>query len=133
MSIHNILDKIKAQIGLDHIDLSHSLIIILVGISAFGLGRLSVKNTNPQNSPLSITTSTTLPASNNTTSSFSSYTNLISTNKILKGKYVASKNGKLYYALNCTGVKRIKESNKVWFDTVTDAEKLGYSRSASCK
>ena len=48
-------------------------------------------------------------------------------------KYVASKNGKLYYPVNCKGANRIKPDNRVWFDTVTDAEKSGYTPSSSCK
>jgi hypothetical protein len=48
-------------------------------------------------------------------------------------RYVASKNGKMYYSLGCSGAKRIKKENEVWFSTSLDAEKSGYTRSSTCK
>jgi len=48
-------------------------------------------------------------------------------------RYVASKNGKLYYSLGCSGAKRISEKNKIWFATSEEAEKSGFTFSSSCK
>jgi hypothetical protein len=50
-----------------------------------------------------------------------------------EGKYVASKNGSKYYLPECSGVKRIKEENKIWFDTIKEAEKEGYEPAKNCK
>lgn len=49
------------------------------------------------------------------------------------GKYVASKNGKKYYLPTCSGAKSILAANKIWFQTKEEAEKRGYSASATCK
>lgn len=46
---------------------------------------------------------------------------------------VASKNGTKYYSLGCSGAKRIKEENKIFFASVTEAQKAGLSPSSTCK
>ncbi len=49
------------------------------------------------------------------------------------GTYVASKTGTKYYLPSCGTAKRIKDSNKVWFMTKTEAEAAGYQPAANCK
>jgi hypothetical protein len=49
------------------------------------------------------------------------------------GEIVASKNGKKYYYLHCSGVKRIKDENRVYFLTTVSAESAGYTIAANCK
>jgi hypothetical protein len=51
----------------------------------------------------------------------------------VKGKYVGAKSGKTYYLPWCSGVKRIKEGNKIWFQTADAAAAKGYTPSTSCK
>lgn len=48
------------------------------------------------------------------------------------GKYVASKNGTKYYLATCSGAKRIKDENKVWFATVEDAKASGRTPASNC-
>jgi hypothetical protein len=48
-------------------------------------------------------------------------------------KYVGSKNGTKYHLPWCSGALRIKEENKVWFASKSDAEAAGYSPAANCK
>ncbi len=132
MSIHDLADKIKGRVGIDHIKLISILIIFLVGISAFGLGRLSVDQSIPKDSSMVLGASESV-SNNSNTFSKNIYTNSNPINNTRAGKYVASKNGKLYYTLNCAGVKRIKEENKVYFDSASDAEKLGLTKASSCK
>ncbi len=47
--------------------------------------------------------------------------------------YVASKNGTKYYPAACSGANRIKEENRVYFDTKEAAERAGYGASSTCK
>ena len=49
------------------------------------------------------------------------------------GKYVASKNGTKYYLSTCSGAKRIKDENKIWFASVDDAKASGRTPSSTCK
>lgn len=59
------------------------------------------------------------------------YQNIAKNNN--KNATVASKNGKKYYFLHCSGTKSIKEENKVYFDNQTHAEKAGYTIASGCK
>ena len=47
--------------------------------------------------------------------------------------YIASKNGSKYYLPTCTAVKRITESNRVYFATKQEAMDAGYTPAANCK
>jgi len=49
------------------------------------------------------------------------------------GLYVASKNSKVYHLWNCPSVNRIKDDNKIWFDTVEEAEETGRIMANDCK
>ncbi len=48
------------------------------------------------------------------------------------GLYVASASGSKYHLPECSGAKRIKEENKIWFNSKEEAEKLGYTPAANC-
>ena len=129
MSINDFMDKIKGQFGIDRITLLCLCVIFFVGISSFGLGRLSVSD------------NLTIDNKNITTSNEQVSTGIKIENNIQQGEtdnnkkrmYVASKNGKLYYNLGCSGANRISPKNEVWFATALDAEKTGYTLSSSCK
>lgn len=47
-------------------------------------------------------------------------------------QYVGSKSGNKYHLLTCSGAKRIKEENKVFFATAAEAEAAGYTAAANC-
>jgi len=49
------------------------------------------------------------------------------------GSIVASKNGAKYYFTWCSGATRIKEENKVWFESETEAKNAGYAPASNCK
>jgi len=49
------------------------------------------------------------------------------------GAFVASKTGEAYHFPWCSGVLRIKEENKVWFETREAAEAAGYRPAKNCK
>ena len=98
-------------------------IIILVGLGSFELGRLS-KNTSSQavkieNSNILQNDKISVPITENSHP----------TNK----NFFASSRGSKYYPVNCSAGKNIKESNKVYFLTGSDAERAGYTLSSSCK
>ncbi|MEI7810508.1 MAG: hypothetical protein WCI41_03050 [bacterium] len=108
------------------------IIIILVGLASFELGRLSKQNT--QNglkienmaSEANIIDSYTLNKSDLTQ-------NIAKTSNSDKGAYFASKRGKKYYLTDCSAGKTIKEENKIYFSTQTQAKNAGYELSSSCK
>lgn len=49
-----------------------------------------------------------------------------------EGKYLASKNGSRYYLPSCSGAKRIKEENRVWFSSAEDAQATGRTPASNC-
>jgi len=51
--------------------------------------------------------------------------NIILQNK--NGVFVASKNSKIYHRPDCKYVKRIKEENKIWFQSAKEAGDRGYT------
>jgi len=48
------------------------------------------------------------------------------------GMYVGSKSGKSYHLPWCSGAKRIKTENQVWFQSKEDAESRGYRPAGNC-
>jgi len=44
-----------------------------------------------------------------------------------------SASSKLYHFTWCSGAKRIKEENKVWFNTEAEAVAAGYSLAGNCQ
>lgn len=101
------------------------LIIVLVGLCAFGLGRLSgvgeggprlIINVPESASAAAVGFSSTQPAAEES------------------GKgIVASKSGSKYYLSTCSGASRIKPENKVWFENVAEARAAGYEPAANCE
>lgn len=49
------------------------------------------------------------------------------------GSFVASKQGKKYFPVDCGSAKTIKEENKVYFGSEEEAVSAGYERSLTCK
>ncbi|OHB17243.1 MAG: hypothetical protein A2749_00045 [Parcubacteria group bacterium RIFCSPHIGHO2_01_FULL_45_26] len=90
------------------------LILILSASLAFGLGRLSKIE---EGKPALIIESQESEDIQIATSS----------------KFVASKTGTKYYYPSCSGASRIKETNKVWFNTKEQAKRAGYSPATNCE
>ena len=49
------------------------------------------------------------------------------------GQLVASKGGTKYHFPWCSGAQRISEANKIWFNSVEEARKAGYTPASNCK
>ena len=48
------------------------------------------------------------------------------------GSFVASRSGRYFYTANCVGAKRIKEKNRVWFQSKEEAIARGYKLASNC-
>ena len=48
-------------------------------------------------------------------------------------RVVASKSGTKYHLLTCSGASSIKETNKIYFDSIDQAKAAGYTPAANCK
>ena len=130
MSITDFTNKIKGIEKFDSFTLLYLFIVVFVGISAFGLGRLSVGNV--------VKSAVFYPQSEGIIQTEPQIGKIVSqqgvplNNDSTEKRYLASKNGKLYYSVGCSGAKRIAEKNIIWFSTTTEAELAGYKVSTSC-
>lgn len=98
----------------------YALIIVLAAVASFGLGRWSLNDAGTPSGAAIITLQEESTSESNDS---------IDT---VEKQYVASKNGSKYYLLWCPGASRIKEENKIYFDSQTAAETAGYTPAANC-
>jgi hypothetical protein len=103
------------------------IIIILVGLGSFELGRLS-KDTSS-----GIKIESTSQEANAVSSINENSFNTPSVPKSTSGNFFASSKGSKYYSISCSAGKTIKQENRIYFATSTEAEKAGYELSSSCK
>jgi hypothetical protein len=122
------LEKIKTY---EH-DLILILTIVLVGLIAFGLGRLSVIYENKTSVEIKDLSGTIVDVSLGTSDKTQLSADL-SLEKSNNKLYVASKNSDKYHYPWCSGAQRIKEENKVWFSSKKEAEAAGYRPASNCK
>lgn len=131
-SIPEIIDKIKSfsskKQGKDALSI---LIIILVAMGSFGLGRYS-KSDN-ENNNISIVGALELKTPENTVKSIQNVSQVSNNiNTYEKGNYLASSRGKKYYPVDCPAANNIKVENRIYFVTANEAENKGYTLSTSC-
>jgi hypothetical protein len=134
MSIHNIANKIKGGGPIDKSLIMYLFVILGVGGSSFVLGRLSVVPVQAASDQGIQIIHMDNTQSGYQTHSKKSIASSDTPSLETAGKnYVASKNGKLYYPVSCSGAKRIATKNQVWFKNSSDAETSGYTKASSCK
>ena len=115
--------KVKGWIQANKGELFTAVVIFFVGVSGFGLGRLSAFL--PKKELIRIEEVIKSPQEAETASVFHSVNQL-------KGKYVGSRSGSVYHALGCPGAIKIKEENKIWFQSKEEAATRGYQPAANC-
>ncbi len=96
----------------------YSLLIVGVGVVAFGLGRHSVQNTQQ------VATATGIQIMQNPESETTEKTGIT---------VIASRSGTKYHLPSCPGALQIKSENKVEFTSIEAAEAAGYTPSANCE
>jgi hypothetical protein len=101
-----------------------SLVILLVAVLGFGVGRLTAVG---KGEPVRIEYDQSLTQASQTTNTASTIQSLPN------GAVVASKSGSKYHFLHCAGAKQIKEENKISFNSAKDAEGAGYTLAANCQ
>lgn len=142
VSIANIMQKIKYFLESDKgKNFLVILIVILVGIGSFGLGRLSKSQEYKGIDLLYKDKDSLLPSNTSNTANLSPVTSFNPKNtnttskseKSLKKGFVASRIGSRYYPLDCPAGDKLKPENKIYFDTEKEAIEKGYTKSSSCK
>lgn len=107
-----------------------SIVVILVAVASFGLGRWSVAPAESNERPVLVSEPVALPAmvAEATTEGVAS----VESAPVAAGALVASVNGTKYHALDCPGAKQISEQNKLYFQTEQEARSAGYTPAANC-
>jgi hypothetical protein len=134
------MQKIKSFINSEAgKDILVVIIVILVGLGSFQLGRLSAKEAKTSGVKIEYLdeksgqyvdqTANVISASQSINNKNSTATSQNSDGK----NYFASSRGSKYYTLGCSAGKSIKMENRVYFETSEEAESAGYERSGSCK
>lgn len=123
-----ILEKIKSVVSGDVFVV---LVIVFVGLSSFGLGRLSALGGERMH--VQILEPSQHAAVIGSTVGGSKDVSPIPEVENIGGQYVGSKKGTKYHFPWCGGAAQISEENKIWFDTKEEAEKAGYGPAGNCK
>lgn len=130
-SIREITQKIKTFLLFPPSDLLIVAIIILVGFSSFGLGRLSVEGT--QRDRVTIKGRVGEATATQSASVMEGASVVENTATSPSGTIVASKNGSKYHFPWCSGARRIAEKNLISFNSIDAARTAGYTPAANCK
>lgn len=126
------MKKIKHFIDSDKgKDILTVLIVILVGLGSFQLGRLSKENTQTD-LKIDFTSQEASPIASKPAKSTNSSLIPKTTQNSSSGEFFASNRGSKYYPKNCSAGKSITEENKIYFSSAADAEKAGYQLSTAC-
>jgi len=107
------------------------IIVILVGLGSFELGRLSKENDSSgikieypdQNSGQEANVVSAVSGVQHPTASINT------TDKT----FFASNRGSKYYSISCSAGKTIKQENRVYFTTGEEAVAAGYTLSSACQ
>ena len=117
------------------------IIIILVGLGSFELGRLSKENSSSGVRILPAQTGEYPNQAENQGASAILSENSLQTaiqvpptiqNSVGKN-FFASSRGSKYYTISCSAGKTIKQENRVYFTTGEEAQTAGYALSNSCQ
>jgi hypothetical protein len=127
-------EKLKSFLLNDQI--FYGIIVILVALASFGLGRASVVEKG-QNLIENEVVTESVPAAALSVSAVPLKTAAAPTATAVPpattaGNLVGSKSGTKYHLTTCPGAKQIKEENKVYFASVVEAEAAGYKPAANC-
>ncbi|MEK7060008.1 MAG: Ada metal-binding domain-containing protein [Patescibacteria group bacterium] len=104
------------------------VIIILVGLGSFELGRLSKNSSSSLKIEYPSQESNVLESINQNPTKLTQ-----NSTKSISGNFFASNRGTKYYSISCSAGKTIKEENRIYFATSTEAESAGYQLSTSCR
>ena len=112
-------------------------LIVAVGFGSFGLGRLSrlaeARKSIRIEEVFSSQTASAASAVNGQKLTVNGSRETEATQAEQGGKVVASKGGLRYHFPWCSGAQKISAENKLWFNSIEEAQKAGYTPASNCK
>lgn len=127
VSIQEMSGKIKHILTDD--SFFYGVLVILVAITAYGLG----KHSNTAVTQVAAESQVVLVREAVVVEKKGPETASKAVVESSEKQLVASKNGTKYHRLTCPGAAQIKEENKVYFDSIQAAQAAGYTAAANCK
>jgi hypothetical protein len=129
------LEKLKSLVANDLV--FYSLLLVLVAVASFGLGRQSLKGVGGEVAQTGIITVDypTLSPVVQTASVISAVggaPEAVVPPVTVQGALVASKSGTKYHLPTCPGAKQIKPANLISFASAAEATAAGYTPAANC-
>lgn len=121
----NILSKILNFVKLRQKDVFLIFCMVLIAITGYNLGKINSLKQIP----------VTINDVEADIYSASKQEGIIKTNNkpaVVDKRVVVSKNSDKYHFTWCSGAKRIKESNKIWFADEAAAQAAGYTKAGNC-
>lgn len=131
--------QIKSYLSNDTI--FYTLLILVVALGAFGLGRLSVaekatvmaQNKDIERQDVVPTVGVKSVATSSTSSSSTELLPIATSSKTTEqGEFVASRKGTKYHYTWCPGAAQIKPENKLFFVSAAAARAAGYTPASNC-
>ncbi len=122
--------KLKSFLLNDHI--FFGLLIVLVGVTSFGLGRLSVVLEPKTTSKIGINELIINDISDTEVVTGTQITQPIKAKDDVLEELVASKSGTKYHLLTCPSASQIKSENRILFSSRLEAEAAGYKPASNC-
>jgi hypothetical protein len=116
----NILTKILIWVKARQKEFFLAFCMLLIAFIGYNLGKLNALT----KTPISII--------DGQADVYSAGTKEATDRPVLDKRVVASKNSDKYHFSWCSGAKRIKEENKLWFETEAAAQAAGYTKAGNC-
>ncbi len=132
-------EKLKSLLANDVV--FYSLLLVLVAVASFGLGRQSVGRVGQVAAPIGavIAEYPAIIPNNQAAAPIEAVTGvsqgLEADGTVVPGggAVVASKSGTKYHLPTCPGAKQIKPDNLISFTSIVEAEAAGYTPATNCK
>ncbi len=105
----------------------YTILIIVVGILSFGLGRMSVEiNQNQHNQQIVL-------IENSSNVGLSDAGTISDTSNTRDKQFVASSRGTRYHHITCSSSKQIIQANRIYFNSIQEAQAAGFTPAKNCK
>ena len=109
-------------------DIFLAFCIVLISIISFNLGKIgALKKT-----PITITPGQSQADVYSAVGDKDTAENPAKPQAVIDRRVVVSKNSDKYHFTWCSGAKRIKEENKIWFADEATAQTAGYTKAGNC-
>ncbi len=138
-AVNPALEKFKSGVKKHQKNIFLGFCIFLISVIGFNLGRINALNKTPAKTPEKVPILSPSDKQKRGSSFSQPNNNLgeigttVSQPKDLRVVASKASSSKKYHFTWCPGAKKIKEANKIWFETKALAQKAGYTLAGNCQ